>query len=174
MMEAGWSSFAMERYAWHRFGEDVPASTFRAFKAKQHIVARSDRFSQTDPDSLVDVVAARADLIRLQQARVAIDWGHEQKMMKLFSNNRSEIALLAQLLTEHRVDLQDLGLLPKAGEMLEIRASQPPEELPRHRSLAEALGQPGVAEETERQLARVLHLAVPPQTGSGNGHGQVG
>jgi hypothetical protein len=168
MMEVGWSSFALERYAWHRFGEDIPASTFRSFKAKSGIVARGDRFSASDPDALVDVVSARADLIRLQQARVAIDWEHERAMKKLFSNNRAEIALLGALLTEHRVDLQDLGLLPKAGEMLEVRALKGSEELPRHRSLADALGEAGVSEATERQLARVLHMAVPPLAVAGS------
>lgn len=167
LMENGWSSLAIERYAWHRYGEDVPASTVRSYKARHSIVAKQV-FEDVPVDDALDVVSGRAELIRLQQSRIRMDVKLEQGMNKLFSTTRAEIELLARLLTEHKVDLQDLGLLPKAGLTVGVQTQDPGPsraDAPRARTLAEAIGG-AVTPEVERQIARVIHLAVPRDAGS--------
>lgn len=156
LMRGGWSSLSLERYAQHRYGEDIPSSTFRSYKARAKIESVS-KFGG-DADAQVDVLAARSDLIRLQQERIGIDLQHERSMGKLFGTTKGEIELLSRLLSEHKGDLQDVGVMPKAGDVLELVAvARETEEAPRDETLAEAFG---VAEGDELALARVLHLQL--------------
>ena len=171
LMEAGWSSLTLERYALHRYGEEIPASTFRTYKAKKKIETRVTAWKQgekvIDREAALDVITRRAELIELQEARIAIDVKHEQQMQKLFGSTRGEIQTLNALLDAHKTDLQDLGLLPKAGEHLTIDgpARQPtPEDAPKARRLSDLIG---VEEEQEMQAARLLHLQVKAAS---NGH----
>jgi hypothetical protein len=163
LMGAGWSSSSLEKYAYHRYGEDVPASTFRLYRAKYEIKPPDSKMrgKEIDPDRTHDVVAARQELIALQMERIGIDAQHERDMKKLFGTTSREIALLSGLLTEAKADLQDLGLFPKAGEVVTVKSSGPePESLPKARTLAEAIG--GGAPSEDVGLARVLHMMLPP------------
>jgi hypothetical protein len=163
LMESGWSSMALERYAYHRYGEDIPASTFRAYKAKRGIKVEVSvmRGRDIDPDRTHDVVATRQELIALQMARIGIDAQHERDMKKLFGTTRGEISLLSMLLDAAKGDLQDLGLFPKAGETITVKGDGPdPESIPKARTLAEAMGD-GTALAESSDLAKVLHLLLP-------------
>lgn len=174
LLVGGWSSFALERYAAHRYGEEIPASTFRAYKARKGLAAEVSTLAKNaDTDSMIDVIALRADMIRLQQSRIAIDVQHEQQMTKLFGSTKGEIALLDAMLSSHKADLQDLGLMPKAGDMLTIRTPGPtPESAPRKRTLADLLGQPEMTTEQGIEVAKVLHLVSKAgSNGHANGNG---
>lgn len=162
LMKAGWSSLALERYAAYRYGEDVPSRTFREYKTKQGIDAEVRPFEKVDPDQVLDVVGARAELIRLQQARISVDWKHEQAMGKLFGSTRSEVQTLNALLDAHRADLQAIGVMPVAGEKVEITTPDRPsaESAPRAKSLGALLGNASLGAEDEAAVAKVLHLAV--------------
>ena len=161
LMEAGWSSFALERYAIHRYGEDIPASTFRSYKSRAKIAVPAHKFGDVvTPDNLTDIVGMRATLIQMQLARIGIDFEHEESMKKLFSGTGREIKLLDELLGSYKQDLQDLGAFPKAGELLRIQSeSSGPSaaEAPKAKSLADALGIP---EGDEPGMAKLLHLAT--------------
>lgn len=162
LLEAGWSSLTLERYAAYRYGEDIPAKTIRDYRAKKGIVVAVKPFDRVTADQTVDVVGARAELIRLQQARIAIDWAHEQKMSKLFTGNRAEILLLSTLLSDHKGDLQDLGLMPKAGEKVEFTIPAKPsvEDVPRALTLGALFGAPDADPIAVAGMGRALHLAT--------------
>lgn len=105
----------------YRYGEDVPASTIRTYRNRLGIkIEPTFSVERVDPEAMIDPLRSRAELIQLQQARIRIDVKHEQDMGKLFGSTKAEIRELANLLTEHKSDLQDMGLFPKAGEKLEI------------------------------------------------------
>lgn len=174
LMQAGWSSISLERYAMHRYGEDIPASTFRAYKAKKGIVAEVTPLQAAakviDRESALDVISKRAELIALQEARIAIDVEHEKSMKKLFGSTRGEIQTLNALLEAHKGDLQDLGLLPKAGEFLTVNGPAPEatsENAPKARRLSDLLG---VGEEHEMQAAKLLHMGLKRAVNGSNGH----
>jgi hypothetical protein len=164
LYEGGWTSAAIEAYAWHRYGEDIPASTIRTWCTKHQVQRTAEvlklRNQPADPDRTLDIAGLRAQLIQLQAARILIDAEHERSMTKLFGSTRGEIALLNDLLTAHKGDLQDMGLMGKAGEKLTVhRQDGPePERAPRERSLQEAFGLPPDADATE--LAKVIHLGL--------------
>lgn len=158
LLRAGWSSLALERYALHRYGEDIPASTFRTYKKRKGIEAPQS--FGLDEVEAVDVLSSRAELIRLQKERIGIDVEHERSMGKLFGSTAREIEVLGRLLTEHKVDLQDVGLLPRAGEEITVHRTGPQESdevLPKSRSLSEALG---IDPSQEIDAARALHLRL--------------
>jgi hypothetical protein len=171
LLGVGWTSMSLERYALHRYGEDIPAVTFRLYRKKLGLVRPSAQYRAVVPESMVDVLGTRAELIALQKARIAVDWNHEQQMAKLFGTTRSEIQVLSGLLDAHKADLQDLGVFPKAGEKLTINGLPvSPDESPRARSLAEALG---VEVADEAEVAKLLHLSLKAAE-SGNGHRSEG
>lgn len=163
LMVAGWTSLALERYAAYRFGEDIPASTFRAYKSRKKIRVAADQrkkpWAEVDVyDKIPDVIGMRADMIELQRQRIAIDWQHEQSMGKLFGSTRGEIAQLATLLDQIKSDMQDVGLMPKAGERVEFTNTTPTasaENAPRARTLGELVG--GLDPAMEMEMARTLH-----------------
>lgn len=161
LMKAGWSSLALERYAAYRYGEDVPARTFREYRTKMKIEAKVSPFEKVDPDQVLDVVGARAELIRLQQLRIATDWKHEQSMGKLFGSTRAEVQTLNALLDAHRADLQALGVMPVAGEKIEISTPERPSasNSPRAQTLGALLGM-GEDPAAQAEMAKVLHLAL--------------
>lgn len=169
LLEAGWSSLALERYAAFRYGEEIPASTIRTFKQRKKIVVKVSPFKSIDADQVVDVIGDRAELIRLQQARIAIDVEHEQQMKKLFSTTRGEIATLNALLDAHKADLQDIGVLPRAGQKIEIDDRRGPtaEEAPRAATLGALLGAPDADPEVQSQLARVIWMATKGKRDAG-------
>lgn len=165
LMEAGWSCVSLERYAALRYGEDIPERTFRLYRQRAKVQRKNDALdSYADVESL-DVVTERAKLIQLQKARIAVDVdleiGETRGMNKLLSTTKEEIRLLSTLLTEHKADLQDLGLMPKSGDKVEVSYPDGPRapaegDFGRARSLAELLGADPAA---EADLAKVLHLA---------------
>lgn len=174
MIEAGWTSKAIERYAWHRYGEEIPDSTIRTYKAKHGIERKTPTmFTSVDPDEVIDTLGMRQELIRLQASRIQIDTAHETNMRKLFSSSRAEIALLNSLLSDHKADLQDLGLFPRLGMEMTVHGGVPAEapDLPKARTLGEALGNPAASPEQQAAMGRLLHLAT--SNGHSNGHAQA-
>ena len=164
MMRAGWSSLALERYAAFRYGEDIPGSTFRLYRQKKKIEVPKDQLQDVQVDDLPDVLQERARMIRLQKERIALDVGHERAMGKLFGSTRGEIRELSILLSEQKQDLQDLGLLPKAGEKIELSGPQleDPKNIPAVMSLSEIFGgDPS----NDPELAKVLHMRLPKAAG---------
>src|SRR5690606_14500629 len=124
----------------------------------------------SDLDETVDVIGERAALIRLQQARIRVDWNHEQQMGKLFSSLGREIALLSGLLTDHKADLQDVGLLPKSPEEIRVTSRQEQATVaPRASTLGELLGSTETDPVKMQEIARALHNVIPM-----NGHRAVG
>lgn len=174
LLKAGWSSVSLERYAQFRYGEDVPSSTIRTYRQRQPWAAevKVERFGEIlDPERAVDVLGERAALIKLQVDRIAIDHKHEKEMGKLFGSTRGEIATLSSLLDAHKADLQDLGLMGKAGETLTVNTGAEQADAPRSPSLSEALG---VDPKDEAGMARVLHMRLKatgtePPSVNGNG-----
>lgn len=179
LMKAGWSSLTLERYALYRYGEEIPASTFRTYKARQKIEAipapwAKEAEAVLDADAAVDVITTRAQLIALQRDRIAIDVKHERDMTKLFGSTRAEIAALNSLLDAHKADLQDLGLFPKAGERLTIETPDRPTaaDAPKAQTLGALIGSSDEGEEME--AAKVVHLAMKAASNghaAANGHG---
>jgi hypothetical protein len=162
LMRAGWTSLSLEAYARYRYAEDIPASTFRSYKARQKIeVKQSGLLSQVmDVDEAPDVIAVRQELIALQIGRIGIDVKHERDMSKLFSTTRGEIALLNSLLTDLKTDLQDAGLMGQAtrGEDA-VQPAQDGGVIPRAATLGDLMG---LAPENQTEAARLLHLVLPP------------
>ena len=168
MLENGVSSTTLERYAFHRYGEEIPASTFRTYRRRSKIEVKKSPWAEIlkeAPEGVLDVLSLRAEMITMQRARIMIDAKHEQDMTKLFGTTRGEMAELGRMLDAYKGDLQDLGLMPKAGQSLEVTGSggapliaAPVEGVaaPKARTLGDLLG---VSDpEVERQMARTLHL----------------
>jgi hypothetical protein len=185
LMKDGWSSVALERYALWRYQEQIPASTFRTYRSSKNRdwnvststfnASRQNAEHALDPDVLLDLLHERAELIRLQKARIAIDHEHEVAMRKLFGSTAREIEVLDKLLQASKGDLQDLGLFPKAGETVQINARvgalSPDVDDPQNRSrptLASVLAMADPAHAL--QVARALHEALPT---NGQVNGQV-
>jgi hypothetical protein len=163
LLVAGWSSYALEKYAMHRFGEDIPARTFRLYKTRKKIIVAPDPLKELSLDDIPDVLQERIRIVQLQKERIGIDWTHEQSMRKLFNTTGREIQLYSQLLTDLRSDLQDLGFLPRPGAQDTV-PREADDNSPRYRTLGDAFG---VVPELERDLAKVLHLNL---NGHLNGH----
>lgn len=168
LLRAGWSTYALERYALHRFGERIDQTTFVRYRKKLGIEAPASPWEGVKSEERVDVLRLRNDLIQLQMARIAIDHKHEEQMGKLFGSTKGEIQVLDQLLSSMKTDLQDVGLLPKAGDKLEISAPKA-EEAPRHQSLADVFG---ADPEKVIELARWVHTNRPTGTNGHSGNGQ--
>lgn len=158
LLAAGWSSLSLEQYAAYRYGEAISSQTFRRYRAKRKIVPRPSPY-ESHSDELVDPVATRAALIRLQERRIAVDAGHElgtsSPINKLFNTTRFEIRLLSELLDAHKADLQDLGLFPKAGEKIVVSQAPAPAQTTGYQTLGEMFE---IAEDDAVEVAKVLHL----------------
>src|SRR5262245_61304666 len=74
LMEAGWSSATLERYAAFRYGEEISDRAFRRYRARRGIAdPRTLRDDEKHPfDQPIDVLQERLDLIALQKARIDI------------------------------------------------------------------------------------------------------
>lgn len=163
LIRAGWSSISLERYAAFRFGEDIPARTFRLYKSRLKLDAPKDgeetlaQFLQTEAH---DVLQKRAMLISLQERRIGIDVGLEIGMNKILSTTREEIRLLHTMLGDHLSDLQTLGLMPKEAEQVRVHTTGSQAEpegggAPAQKSLAEVFG---ADPEMEAEIAKVIHM----------------
>ena len=169
LIQAGWSSTALERYAKYRYDETIPASTFRNHMRrieKPHALVVTGKDGQALTDVDTDVLGIRQSLIALQIQRLQVDAKHEFDMNKLFTSTREELKLLSQLLNEAKADQRDFGVIvhdPK-DELPPVPAPEPANS-PRHASMAELLGlsdgvdQLGVVE----RLADVISMV--PKTG---------
>jgi hypothetical protein len=170
LLKAGWSSLALERYAAFRYGEDIPAQTFRGYRARLKKQGEQvEPYKKVEVDQTIDVIGERANLIRLQRERIKIDWEHEQSMKKLFSSLSREITVLNSLLDSHKADLQDVGVLPKSPDEIRVTTRQEQQaQAPRWMTLGEIVG--GLDKETEADLARSLHNVIPlPERGEKTG-----
>lgn len=165
MLKAGWSSLALEKYAAFRYGEDIPANTFRYYRKrlKEDDPNAIVKYQEVKTDQMVDVIGERAQLLELQKRRIGLDWEHEKNMSKLFSSMGREIDLYNRLLDSHKADLQDLGLLPKTAEQIQMTmtgAADAPA-APKHKTLADAIGadlnEDGVLD-IAQTLANVIQL----------------
>ena len=157
LMSAGWSSYSLEKYAWHRYGEDIPDRTFRLYKSKHQIKAPADPLKEISLDDIPDVTMERVRILQLQKGRIGIDVAHETAMNKLFGTTGREIELYSKLLTELRSDLQEVGLLPRPGQENRIPEAAK-DNSPSARSLGEVFGTDDTA---EAELAKVLHMHLP-------------
>lgn len=179
LIEAGWTSVALERYASYRFGEEIAAGTFRTYKSRKKItvapsVLLGSKQDVSAGESRVDVMGVREELVLLQMRRIAIDAKHEQDMSKLFSTTGKEIDMLARLLDQVKTDQQDYGLLPKVADRVEVTQPGPkPGEAPKHRTLGALLGLE--SDEDIASAARTLSQVIPITRRAGqNGHADVG
>lgn len=181
LMQAGWSSVALERYALWRYGEEIKASAFRTYRRRHGWQVQTATFNgdrDLDPDVLLDLVHERAELIRLQKFRISVDVRLERNMNKLLSTTKGEIELLSRMLDQSKRDLQDLGLFPQAGVKIDIHGRvgglEPSMDDGRNRftppaaSLGELLGQMGPEE--EMRMARMINDMLPGPGVNGNGH----
>lgn len=152
LMEAGWTSFALERYASYRYGETIAAGSFRSYKARKKIETKPSILLGSKPvpagESNVDVMGAREELVLLQMKRIAIDASHEEGMTKLFGTTGKEIDLLSRLLDKVKEDQRDYGILPQVPTAVEISGSlqqqavvrEEEQAVPKHRTLGAVLG----------------------------------
>lgn len=167
LMQAGWSSYSLERYALHRYGEDIPARTFRNYKKAKNVEVKTDPLKELTLDDIPDVLRERIRIVLLQKDRIAIDSRHEQNMNKLFGTLGREIELYSKLLTELRSDLQEVGLLPRPGQQL--HTPDPDRDAgPAARTLGEVFDLDFAA---DAELAKVLHLSMKRAQ---NGHAANG
>jgi hypothetical protein len=152
LIEAGWSSVSLERYAKYRYDEKIPASTFRNHMRRiEKNADPSKRLAITDKDknqlsgTEVDVMGVRQQLIVLQIQRLAVDSQHEFQMNKLFTSTREEMKLLSSLLNEAKADQMDFGVIKhRAGDELPDVPAPTPSNSPRHASLGALMGlEPG-------------------------------
>ena len=148
LIEAGWSSVSLERYAKYRYKEEIPASTFR--NHMRRIEKKADpnaRLAITGKDANhlagteVDVMGVRQQLIVLQIQRLAVDSSHEFTMNKLFTSTREEMKLLSTLLNEAKADQLDYGV--RTGPIKDELPDVPQPDAgnsPQHTTLAGLLG----------------------------------
>lgn len=126
LMQDGWSSTHLSFYADHYFGESIAASTFRSYRSRRGWPARRNPANVRDPDNErlqgwrhdydndvpIDVFHERAELVRLQQLRVAIAVSKEVRVGELDPTTRLEVQALSKLLSEVADDMRVMGLLP--------------------------------------------------------------
>jgi hypothetical protein len=185
LLKAGWSSAMLERYAAFRYGEQISAPTIRRYRnslqQKEGTYDSFEKLAPLDRDALVDVLGGQAQLIALQRARVAIDAGKEVEQKKLSPSVRLELRELAQLYKDYRETMQELGLFPRQGAVLNLNANLQPAPAPdpstrpetRYapsvRTLGELVAGEGagdsVPEEAQIELARLLHQYLPVEDG---------
>lgn len=159
LLKAGWTAPTLSRFAAHRYGEKISPEAIRKYRSRHRIDPPKQSWG-TAPDDTVDVFGTRASLIRLQLSRIAIDAEHERNMKKLFASTRAEIDTLNRLIESHKQDLQDMGMLPKTPEDVQITHKQA-QDAPKAASLAEVFDTDELA---AQDLAKVIHLRV-----AGNG-----
>lgn len=163
LMVDGWSSLSLERYAAFRYGEDIPASTFRSFRTRHRIVSktkpRTGPIPQVaDVDAVVDILGKRAALVRLQMKRIEDEMAREADGSALNPNLRHEFDVMNRLVQSMKEDMQDVGLMPRLGEILTVQGAAIPETGgPKADTLHEALG---VGPGEEVAMARSLYLAT--------------
>lgn len=189
LLQNGWSSIAVSRFALFRHGEDIPDRTIRLYrKRKGWDVLKSDmQGKDVDPDVIIDILAERSELIRLQKNRIGIDTAHERTMNKLFSGTRHEVLALSQLIDRAKEDMQDFGLFPKLGEIHNVTVHGAVQGLTgdsgskdngagdRYAPPAQTLGAlfNEISPEVEQQMARMLHSVLPSTDPHTNGAGVV-
>lgn len=171
MMDENWSSFALERYASYRYGEEISASTFRTKKARiraqkpadvkpQQLTGKSAK--EFDVDHRVDVMKIRNQLAVLQMQRISVDVKTEMDLGKLFSSTKGEIDMLNTLLDRIKADEEDYGIRAKAIEQTQVTVSDLPATVaPKHATLAAALGAGGLDQAQLIKVARELGSIVP-------------
>lgn len=130
---SGWSSGAISLYMANRFGYQLDDSTIRRHKSEywNEIAAKyPDLVHQgeqrvfveqhIEKDEFVDHVGLLGSTIRLQRERIEMDLRLEQQFAKLMPAMRLEIELLSKLLMNYHEVLQDFGVVPKAGENVNV------------------------------------------------------
>lgn len=168
LIQAGWSSTALERYAKYRFDEVIPASTFRNHMRridKPEALTVTGKSGAGLTGTEIDVMGVRQQLIMLQIQRLAVDSAHEFQMNKLFTSTREEMKLLSQLLNEAKADQQDFGVIKHNPADLLPDVPQPDAgNSPRFASLGQLMGlTPGQnALDVAEALAKVIPIG---QTG---------
>jgi hypothetical protein len=172
LMESGWSSQALERYASYRYGEVIASSTFRTRKArmlaqKPASVKMSELTGKSgseiaDAEHRVDVMKIRNQLAVLQMQRISLDVKTELDLGKLFSSTKGEIDMLNTLLDKIKQDEEDFGLRAKVADETKVTVSDLPAQVaPRHDTLAAALGAGGLDQAQLIKVARELGTIVP-------------
>lgn len=170
-----WSDQAIEQYAWHRYGEDIPRATIGAYRRKHGIERANTGYNPADKyasaDGIPDVLGGINDLLNLQRDRIRIDHKHEISRDALNPKLRNEIALMNQLLGTAKATMQDLGLLPKSSEKLEIKSGPmtpvPEAGTPRLKSLEDITGDADAARLLARQLDSSIPNVIPIRTEAG-------
>lgn len=129
LMKMGWSSIRLENYALVRYGEKIPAVTFRTYKHRHKIEVEQDslttRISSFNPEDILDITRIRAELTQAQRERIAIGLEQERERKTLKPTMRAELALLNQLLDSMKADQQDLGIMGKAADHHTLTVQQP-------------------------------------------------
>lgn len=173
LIKAGWSSVSLERYAKHRYKEEIPASTFRNHMARIEKTADpSNRLAIKGRDenqlsgAEIDVMGVRQQLIVLQVERLNVDTKHEFQMSKLFTSTREEMKLLSTLLSEARQDQLDFGVIAATKED-ELPPVPVPDasNAPKHATLGALLGV-GDGEDLLAAAEKLGQVLQFPQTGT--------
>lgn len=174
LMQAGWTSFALERYAAYRYGETISASTFRTYK--QRVVAQIPGWvtpavltgknkaplMKAGEEARIDIMDIRQQLILLQLQRVSVDVNTELNLGKLFNTTGREIEMLSKLLNEAKQDQIDFGILPKVADEQVVTVNDVPAMVaPRHQTLGEALQLGDISAEDLAAVARSVGKVVP-------------
>lgn len=173
LMQEGWSSGALERYAAYRYGETITASAFRTHKARikaqkpdwlkpEHLTGKERKAVTEDGDHRVDVMKIRHQLAVLQMQRISTDVKTELDLGKLFSSTKGEIELLNSLLDRIKADEEDYGIRQPVATQQEVTVRDLPADVaPRHQTLADALGAGGLDRAQLIGVARELGKIVP-------------
>lgn len=172
----GWSSLAIESYLLQRYGLALPARTIRWYRQnhvnKDEIVQRQIDDTDLDVDSLLDVVTKRANLIRLQQERVTQARTIEGNIGMLLPQESRELALLNDLLTDYKKDLQDIGVFPASPVKIEGKLhTSHTEREEKVLTLREVVAVEGDNGDHELRLAARTIGRLALRAGNGNGGG---
>lgn len=174
LMKAGWTSFALERYADYRYGEKIASSTFRNFKARK--LARDPKWLDvtylTDKDGQqiiakgvevdLDVMGVRQQLLHLQLQRISIDVAEELGDRKLKDGTAKELRLAMDMLDKVREDQVQYGILPATASVTRFTIDDLPADVaPRHSTLGDALGVGSVPPMDLAKAARTLGELIP-------------
>ena len=128
LMRNGWTSTRLEQYALVRYGEVIPAGTFRTFKHRRKIVEYrndpvSEKLSQLAKDNLQDPTALRSELASWLREVVAIQVTQAQTG-RIPRDLKATALAYNQILNDVKQDQQDIGIMGKAGENIQLHVSQ--------------------------------------------------
>jgi len=125
MLIDGWSTIALEAYLAKKYEMKISHQMLRYYRDNH--ISKFERLGwdnfldmKKEASLHIDIIGNRARLIMHQIERLEYSSKIEKSSGFLIAERGRQIALLNELLNDHKQDLQDVGLFPKAPEELNI------------------------------------------------------